>query len=403
MDLESGLATTDAEKLKLLLHVSRLVAGRLEMKALIAEVVRQASRLVSADRSTLWLYDADRHDIYTFLGEGLRQEVRLPVGRGVAGTAAKERRTIVTNDAYNSPYFDPETDRRSGYLTKSLLAVPMETYDGRLLGCFQSINRLDENAPGRLGEFTDADVELLSALAAVAAVAVENSQLYEEQRRQFNSFIVTLAQTVDARDATTSNHTMMVTGIAVAVARQLGLSDSTVERIRIAAVLHDYGKIGVPDSVLLKPSGHDADERRQMKSHVLKTILVLRKIAFRRDLADIPLIAGMHHEKLDGTGYPFGLQGEEIPLEGRILSVADVFQALIQTRTYKKGLPPLDALAKCREMTRPHTDHHRLASGAHLDSNVVDALGRVLELCHGDLSFFERASGWDRMLGNTGA
>ena len=403
MDLDTGLATTDAAKLKLLLAVSRLVASRLEMKQLIAEVVRQASRLVSADRSTLWLYDADHGEIYTFLGEGLKQEVRLPLGRGVAGMAARQRQTIVANDAYSCPYFDPETDRRSGYLTKSLLAVPMETHDGRLLGCFQAVNRLDEAALDGVGAFTEADVELLSALAGIAAVAVENAVLYEEQRRQFNSFIVTLAQTVDARDATTSNHTMMVTGIAVALARELQLSDRLVERIRIAAILHDYGKIGVPDSVLQKPGGHDAGERQQMKSHVLKTILVLRKIAFRRDLADIPMIAGMHHEKLDGTGYPFGLLGTEISLEGRILAVADVFQALIQTRPYKQGLAPAEALVKCQIMTAAHTDHHGHVSGAHLDANVVDALSRVLAKCDANLSYFELASGWDRLLGNEAA
>lgn len=398
MDFQDGLVISDAEKLKLLLGVSRLVSGRLEIKPLIAEVVRQASILVSADRCTLWLYNPDREDIYTFLGGGLDKEYRLPLGRGVAGISAQMRQTILTNDAYSSPYFDPETDRRSGYVTKSLLAVPMEGREGQLLGCFQAVNRLSDAERGIVGEFTNDDVELLSALAGIAAVAVENSLLYEEQRRQFNSFIVTLAQTVDARDATTSNHTLMVTGIAVAIASQMGLSTSSVERLRIAAVLHDYGKIGVPDSVLQKPGGHDANEHRQMRSHVIKTILVLRKIAFRRELSDIPAIAGMHHEKLDGTGYPFGMQGEEIPLEGRILAVADVFQALIQTRPYKRGLPPDEALAQCRAMTMPHEDRFGKQSGAHLDSNAVEALAEVLDACGGDITFFERASGWDRML-----
>jgi putative nucleotidyltransferase with HDIG domain len=398
MDLGGHLAHTDSDKLRLLLRISRLVAARLDLKELIAEIVQQTSQLVSADRSTVWLYDPERNEIYTFIGEGLQEERRLPLGRGVAGMAARERSVILTNDAYSYPHFDPETDRRSGYRTRSLLAVPMVSHDGRLMGCFQSVNRLDERDRKTAADFTEDDVELISALAGIAAVAVENAMLYEEQRRQFNSFIVTLAQTVDARDATTSNHTMMVTGIAVAVARQLGLSERMVERIRIAAVLHDYGKIGVPDAILQKPGAHTADERLQMKSHVLKTILVLRKIAFRRDLADIPFVAGMHHEKLDGTGYPFGLRGDEIPLEGRILAVADVFQALTQTRPYKQGLPADEALQRCRLMTLPHTDHHHDTSGSHLDAITVQALASVLDSCGGDLAFFERASGWDQML-----
>ncbi len=394
--MERGLVTSDADKLMLLLHVGKLISGRLELKPLIQEVVAQASRLVSADRCTLWLYDADREDIYTLIGEGLTHQIRLPLGRGVAGIAAEQRRAIVENNAYASPYFDPETDRRTGYTTRNLLAVPMESHDGRLLGCFQAVNR--QASDTTYADFSPEDVELLKAMAGFAAVAVENAMLYQEQKRQFESFIVTLAQTVDARDPTTSNHTRMVTGIAVAVAKHMQLSAERVERVRIAAVLHDFGKIGVPDAVLLKPGGLDLAERRMMHSHCLKTTLILSRIAFRRDLRDIPAIAGMHHEKLDGGGYPFGYRADELPLEGRILAVADVFQALCQTRPYKAGRTPQDAWAMCSAMSRPHTDRFDVACGAHLDPNVVECLGEVLAAQNNDLAYFDRESGWDEML-----
>lgn len=396
MDIERGLVTSDADKLMLLLHVGKLISGRLELKPLIQEVVGQASRLVSADRCTLWLYDADREDIFTLIGEGLAHEIRLPLGRGVAGIAAAERRAVVENNAYASPYFDPDADRRTGYTTRNLLAVPMENHDGRLLGCFQAVNRL--SADGGFADFSPEDVELLAAMGGFAAVAVENAMLYEEQKRQFESFIVTLAQTVDARNPTTSSHTRMVTGIAVAISKQMGLSAERVERLRIAAVLHDFGKIGVPDAVLLKPGGFDDDERRMMHSHCLKTILILSRIAFRRDLRDIPAIAGMHHEKLDGGGYPFGLRDDELPLEGRILAVADVFQALIQTRPYKAGYSPAEAWTMCSKMSKPHIDRFGQHSGVHLDPNVVQALGQVLEEQDNAIGYFDRESGWDEMM-----
>ena len=150
-----------AEKLRRLLAINRLIASRLELRPLFSEVVQQASSLVSADRSTLWLYDDDRGDLYTFLGEGLKQEFRLPLGSGVAGEAARIRQTVLTNDAYSSPLFNPEVDQKSGYKTKSLLAVPMESHDGRLLGCFQCINRLDASQADGLGEFSAEDVEML--------------------------------------------------------------------------------------------------------------------------------------------------------------------------------------------------------------------------------------------------
>ena len=209
---------------------------------------------------------------------------------------------------------------------------------------------------------------------------------------------MTLAESVEARDSTTSNHTRLVTGITVALARELGLSESRVERLRIAAILHDYGKIGIPDNVLQKPGGLSDEEMLQMRAHVLKTLVILRRIKFSRALQDIPEIAAMHHEKIDGSGYPFGYCGTELPLEARILAVADVFQALTQARPYKDGLPVSEAVRSCEKMAGPHTDRHGNISGAHLDGNVVAALGRIVARTAGSNEFFEQESGWERIL-----
>ncbi len=397
MASDRGTALSDMEKLRLLLDVSRLVAGKLELKPLIREVLKQASRLVHADRTTLWLYDEDTGELYSFVGEGWDDEKRIPLGTGVAGHAAAERRVIAIADAYDSELFDPTLDKATGYRTRSLLAVPIESHEGKLLGCLQAINRLDDADGRTLVAFDPMDIELLESLAAITAVAVENARLYGEQQQQFDSFIVTLAQTVDAKDSTTSNHTKLVTGIAVAIARQMGLPDEVVQRIRLAATLHDFGKIGVPDSVLLKPGKHDEEERQVMKSHVLKTILILSRIAFRREHRDIPYIAGMHHEKLDGTGYPFGLQSEEIPLEGRILAVADVFQALTQTRPYKSGMPLDKALDFLKEEFCKVERENGVSRGPHLDQNVVGALEELLQEQDDPVAHFEQASAWDKL------
>lgn len=390
-------ASTDNDKLRLLLEVSRLVAGKLELRPLIREVLKQASELVHADRTTLWLYDEDSHELYSFVGEGWDDEKRIPLGTGVAGHAAAERRVIAIADAYQSELFDPTLDKVTGYRTRSLLAVPIETHDGRLAGCLQAINRLDDQDELSPAGFDELDIELLTSLAAITAVAVENTRLYGEQKRQFDSFIVALAQTVDAKDSTTSNHTKLVTGIAVAIAVQMGLPEESVQRIRLAATLHDFGKIGVPDNVLLKPGKHDDGERQVMKSHVLKTILILSRIAFKREHRDIPFIAGMHHEKLDGTGYPFGLRAEEIPLEGRILAVADVFQALTQTRPYKSGMPFDKALSFLKEEFCKVERENGVSRGPHLDRNVVAALEDVLENTPDPMSYFENSSRWDQL------
>lgn len=396
--MDNQQLSPDARKLQLLLRFNQLISRRIELKPMIAEAMTQARELVNADRTTLWLADEEAGQLYTFVGEGLEEEVRIRIGEGVAGHAARERRVVVVNDAYSSPLFNPEVDRRSGYSTRSLLAVPMESTDGKLIGVFQAVNRLTGPDNDENGEFTEEDTELFISMGAIAAVFLENAVLYDEQQRQFRSFIVTLAQSVDTKDQITSNHTKLVTGMSVAIAEEMGLSRRTVERIRIAAVLHDYGKIGIPDNVLQKPGRLDEEERELMRSHVLKTILLLRRINFSRELRDIPRIAGMHHEKLDGSGYPFGLRGDEIPLEGRILAVADIFQALTQTRPYKQGMDVPEALVELRRMTAEHVDRYENTSGSHIDPLVVEALARILERENNDLQVFNKASKWEAML-----
>jgi HD-GYP domain-containing protein (c-di-GMP phosphodiesterase class II) len=186
----------------------------------------------------------------------------------------------------------------------------------------------------------------------------------------------------------------MVTGVAVALAKELGYPAQRIEFIRVAAVLHDYGKIAIPDAILMKPGRLTADEFGQMRSHAGKTIEILSRVYFTKDMRKIPEIAGMHHERLDGTGYPSGLKNGEIPQEGRILAVADVFHALLQERPYKKAFTPREALAECKKLTAPHIGRFGDEEGTHLDIEVVDALERILEREYYDPAYFARESGW---------
>lgn len=402
------LTTSDTAKLRLLVQVGRLISGQIDLKPLIMEVVEQTHRLQIAHRSTFWLYDRAKHELYTFIGDGLENEIRIPASKGVAGAAVVSREIVNIENAYESRYFNPDVDRQTGYVTRSLLAIPMLGHDNQILGCYQAVNRLDpageqlkirgETAPVGVGVFHTEDEEILGALAGFAAVAVENAMLYQAQRRQFNSFIITLAQSIDAKDPTTSNHTKMVTGVAVALAHQLGLSVDNIERIRIASILHDYGKIGVPDRVLNKAGKLDDEEFQQMRSHALKSRLVLSRIVFGPGLEDVPKIASEHHEKVGGGGYPFGLRGDELSLESRIIAVADVFQAMTQTRPYKEGFPPEDAYAECLKLTEEHTNRWDKHSPRHLDINVVRALGEILEAHDWQMGYFEEMSGWEQML-----
>ena len=166
--------------------------------------------------------------------------------------------------------------------------------------------------------------------------------------RQAEELVRRLLRAAERRDDDTGNHIVRMAEAARVIARRLGLDDETVRLIHGAAPMHDIGKIGVPDAVLLKPGRLDDDERRIMESHVEEGYEILRD-------STIPLvqvaaeIASSHHERWDGTGYPRGLKGPDIPLSGRIAAVADVFDALTSDRPYKRAWPHEKAIGYLRE------------------------------------------------------
>jgi len=376
------------ERAEALMRVSQIISGKLELRELLTVLARQCSWLLKADRTTVWLYDEEQEEIWTIVGEGLRDEIRMPVGVGIAGNVARTLQTLNISDPYSHPLFNPEVDKKTGYVTRNILCMPLLNKKGELIGVYQVLNKLDHP------HFTKEDEELLAALSGSAAVAIENARLYEDQKKQFNSFIEVLATSVDAKDPTTADHSKMVTGISVAIAKELGYPPQKVELIRVAAVLHDYGKIAVPDAILCKPGSLNEEEFKIMRSHVSKTIEILSKVYFSKEMRDVPRISGMHHEKLDGTGYPLGLKDGEISQEGAILAVADILHAMMQERPYKKGLTPREALAECKKLTAPHVGRFGDKEGIHLDPEVVNALERVMERENYDPHYFLKESGW---------
>ena len=287
-------------------------------------------------------------------------EIRVPLGVGIAGTVAKTGETISIPDAYADPRFSPEHDKRTGFKTKNLLTLAMTGHDGKVIGVFQAVNK-------KGGEFTTEDESTLGSLASSAAVAVENAQLVNAQKRLWLSLIETLATTVDARDQQTAGHSKRVTRYAAVIGAEMGLSPEDLERLQAAALLHDYGKIAVRDRFLQKPGKLDDAEFAYMKAHAEKTAEFLGYLDFPPDMRDVPLIAAQHHERMDGTGYPKGLAGADILPGARIVAAADVFDALTAPRYYKPAYP----LEKTLEIMDG-------MSGAHLDPLVMAAVHRAL-------------------------
>jgi HD-GYP domain-containing protein (c-di-GMP phosphodiesterase class II) len=168
----------------------------------------------------------------------------------------------------------------------------------------------------------------------------ERERLVLEQKLTVGS-IASLINALEARDKYTSGHSESVTRISIAIGRELGFSDMELNRLQIAASLHDLGKIGVRDNVLLKPGKLTQDEFEHIQTHTIVVQDILKPLP---GMDDVLVAASSHHERWDGTGYPNGLKGEDIPLVGRIIAVADVFDALISDRPYRDGMPMEEAL-----------------------------------------------------------
>jgi HD-GYP domain-containing protein (c-di-GMP phosphodiesterase class II) len=237
-----------------------------------------------------------------------------------------------------------------------MVCLPIKNLVGDILGVIQVLNK-------REGVFTDSDLELLRALAPQIAIAIENAVLFEEQNQQWRSILEVLAASIDAKDPLTAGHSEKVAEYALGIARELGLGEVEMDSLHVAALLHDYGKIGVSDAVLKKPGKLTAEEFEHIKTHIPRTQGILGKMRFMRKYRNVPMIASCHHERLDGTGYSAGLKAHEIPFMAKILAVADVFEALTAKRHYRDALSAEEAFRMLEQDV-----------GSKYDGNIVDAL-----------------------------
>jgi HD-GYP domain-containing protein (c-di-GMP phosphodiesterase class II) len=239
----------------------------------------------------------------------------------------------------------------------------------------------------KIGAFTKKDLLLIMNIANHTAQSIKNSLLHEELRISFDSAIRTLSATVDAKHALTAGHSERVAKFSVLIAKELGLKGNRLIALSYSALLHDIGKIGISDKVLLKNGPITDSEREEMNTHPVKTQEILENFHFPKMLKNVPFIAALHHEKIDGNGYPKGLTGSDLPLEAKILGVADAFDAMTSHRDYPK-YDENGTLLECKRMSIIQAvDILEKETGTRFDGEVVAALKKCLLSKDGKLLF----------------
>ncbi len=345
------------------LKVGRTIALETNMDNLLTVVAQEIKLALDADRCTVFLLDEEKNELWSKVALGMNtKEIRFNSSLGLAGHVATTGETVNIQEAYKDKRFNKEIDNQTGYVTKSILCMPIRNMSHQIVGVFQVLNKKD-------GYFTEKDEDLLIAIGSSAGIALENAALFnkqkkfiEEQRLLLSSFVDTLSASIDARDKITAGHSKRVTLYTMLICDKLNLDSREKEIIRQASLLHDIGKIGIRDSVLQKEGKLTEDEYKHIQQHVRITDDILSKIYFSKDYKDVAKIASSHHEKYNGSGYFRKLKGEDIPIGGRILAVSDVFDAITSKRHYRSKMPIEKAINIIVK-----------DSGTHFDKNIADA------------------------------
>ncbi|MBI3603174.1 MAG: GAF domain-containing protein [Nitrospirae bacterium] len=472
------------QRLNKLQEVSRVLNSTLNQAEIRERAIESATVLMEAEAGSLLLLDEAAGELYFEValgakGKGVR-EIRLKVGEGIAGYVAQTGEPMIVNDTQGDPRFSRRADDRSKFVTRNMVCVPVKARD-KLLGVLQAINKKDG------GRFGANDLQDFVSLGHQVGIAIENANLYEEINRLFEGFISASVLAIESRDPTTSGHSGRVATLTCGLAEivdgvesgpyaETTFDHEQMKELRYAAVLHDFGKVGVREHVLVKAqkllpdelatlksrfdfikrtlevralrrkvdilasgdraataavlaevdedlarqvaetdgildfllrcnqptvlptggfdrlheiaqlqydhfneprpylTGHEtlalsipkgsltAEERLEIESHVTHTYRFLSTIPWTKSLQNIPSIAYGHHEKLDGSGYPRRVPGDTIPVQTRMMTICDIFDALTSSdRPYKSSVPAPRALAILdEEVKRRKVDAHLL-------------------------------------------
>ena len=366
-----------SDQLKALMGIGRVINSSLGKDKVLEEVMDSLIALMHAERGFLMLYDF-KGELQPVVARGIEHinlvDKAFEFSHTLIQRVTETGQPVLTTNAQEDPRFEDQVSI-AAYQLRSILCAPLKIKD-QLIGVIYVDNR------ARSGMFCDSDLDLISAFANQAAVAIDNADLFENLQRSnyelekanrnleqaYQKTLEGWVRALEVKDKETEGHTQRVTTLTERLARSMGVEGDALEHIRRGALLHDIGKMGIPDSILGKKGGLTEDEREQIKEHPNYAKRMLKDIEYLKHALDIPYC---HHEKWDGTGYPRGLKGMEIPFAARIFAVIDVWDALVSDRPYRKALPPDEVRARIKADAGKHFDPHVVRAFLELDDLSV--------------------------------
>lgn len=359
---------TQLRRMEALHAIEMVITSSFEVQLTLDIVIKTAVTQLGVDAAAILLYQPDSHQLEFTGWQGFRtpklERIQLKLGKGLAGKAILNRKKIFVADLANEAdeYVHKTLYVDEGFV--SYFGTPLLSR-GEIKGVLEILHR----SPLQPDEDWLAFLDMLSEQAAIA---IDNAQLFEGVNRSnlklamaYDATIEGWSRAMDLRDKETEGHTQRVTEMTIRLARAMGLNDQEISQIRRGALLHDMGKLGVPDDILFKPDKLNDAEWAIMRQHPQYAYDMLCSIDYLKPALDIPY---SHHEKWDGTGYPQGLKGEQIPMAARLFAIVDVWDALQSDRPYRAGWPKEKVL-----------DHIRSLSGTHFDPQVVELFLRVMQ------------------------
>ena len=317
------------DKLETMMALSAMMNSALEKSDVRERAILAASNLVNCEATSLLFVNEETGGLYfdVALGDAGKElkTIQLERGQGIAGWVAEHNKPIIIKDAQQDPRLYKQADEKSGFYTRNMLCVPIRS-NTTTLGVLQALNK-------RNGAFSKEDARLLFALANQIGVVLENLRLYDGLRDTLYSVVGVLVDVIEKHDPYATGHAKRVASYCKSIGKGMGLSKHDMVNLKLAALLHDVGMVGVPDAITHKKARLTEQEHSEVMKHIGYSEEILSNVKHLQ--AIIPAVR-YHHEHWNGTGY-FQRAGERIPLFSRIIAVADAFDSMTTERPYDLG------------------------------------------------------------------